>query len=85
MEFRAAPQRLENSLYRMTLVRQEEAASVKPVAVVSDLSMHADGYVYAYADAARLLPGRYVLRIEPEAATAGTTELFAFSLRRANP
>jgi hypothetical protein len=85
MEFRAAPQRLENSRYRMTLVRQEDAASVKPVAVVSDLSMHADGYVYAYADAARLTPGRYVLRIEPEAGTAGTTESFAFNLRRANP
>jgi hypothetical protein len=84
MEFRAAPQRLENSRYRMTLVRQEDAA-MKPVAVVSDLAMHADGYVYAYADAARLTPGRYVLRIEPEAGAAGTTELFAFNLLRANP
>jgi hypothetical protein len=85
MEFRAAPQRLEHSRYRMTLVRQDDAASVKPVAVVSDLAMHADGYVYAYADAARLTPGRYVLRVEPEAGTAGTTEQFAFNLRRANP
>jgi hypothetical protein len=85
VEFRAAPQRLENSRYRMTLVRQDDAASATPVAVVSDLSMHADGYVYAYADAARLTPGRYVLRIEPEAGTAGATELFAFNLRRANP
>jgi len=85
VEFRAAPQRLENSRYRMTLVRQEDAAAVKPIAVVSDLYMHADGYVYAYADAARLTPGRYVLRIEPEAGSAGTTELFAFNLRRANP
>jgi hypothetical protein len=85
VEFRAAPQRLENSRYRMTLVRQEDAAAVKPVAVVSDLYMHADGYVYAYADAARLTPGRYVLRIEPDAGTAGATELFPFNLRRANP
>lgn len=85
MEFRAATQRLLNSRYRMTLVRQDDAASVKPVAVVSDLSMRADGYVYAYADAARLTPGRYVLRIEPEAGSPGTTELFAFNLRRPNP
>jgi hypothetical protein len=82
IEFRAAPAtHLTASRYRMTLVQQDEAGSLKPVGAAAGLALSADGYVHGYADAARLGPGRYVLRIEPEAETPATAETFPFNLR----
>jgi hypothetical protein len=82
IEFRAAPAtHIPASRYRMTLVQQDEGGGSKPVGAVAGVALSADGYVHGYADASRLGPGSYMLRIEPDAATAGTTEVFPFSLR----
>ena len=82
IEFRAAPAtHLTASRYRMTLVQQDEGGLSKPVGAVAGLALSADGYVHGYADASRLGPGGYMLRIEPDAATPGTAEVFPFTLR----
>ena len=82
IEFRAAPAtHLTASRYRMTLVRQDEGGSATPVGAAAGLQLSADGYVRGYADAARLEPGSYLLRIEPDAEAPGTAELFPFNLR----
>jgi len=82
IEFRAAPAtHLTASRYRMTLVQQDEGESSKPVGAAAGLALGADGYVHGYADASRLEPGRYLLRIEPDAETPGTAEVFPFNLR----
>jgi hypothetical protein len=82
IEFRAAPAtHITASRYRMTLAQQDEGGGSKPVGAVAGLALSADGYVHGYADASRLGPGSYMLRIEPDAATAGTTAVFPFSLR----
>ena len=82
IEFRAAPATpLTVARYRMTLVRQDEGGASKPVGAAAGLALSADGYVHGYADASRLEPGRYLLRIEPDAETPGTAEVFPFNLR----
>jgi hypothetical protein len=82
IEFRAAPAtHMTASRYRMTLVQQDEGGSSKPVGAVAGLALSADGYVHGYADASRLGPGSYVLRIEIDAETPGTAEVFPFNLR----
>jgi hypothetical protein len=82
IEFRAAPAtHLTASRYRMTLVRQDEGGASKPVGAAAGLQLSADGYVHAYADAARLESGSYLLRIEPDAEAPGTAEVFPFNLR----
>jgi len=82
IEFRAAPgTHLTASRYRMTLVQQDEGESSKPVGAAAGLALSADGYVHGYADASRLGPGSYMLRIESDAETPGTAEVFPFNLR----
>jgi hypothetical protein len=82
IEFRAAPAtHLTASRYRMTLVRQDEGGASKPVGAAAGLVLSADGYVHGYADASRLAPGSYLLRIEPDAQTPGTADVFPFILR----
>jgi hypothetical protein len=82
IEFRAAPAtHLTASRYRMTLVRQDEGGIPKPVGTAAGLALSADGYVHGYADASRLEPGRYLLRIEPDAEAPGTADVFPFNLR----
>ena len=82
IEFRAAPAtHMTSSRYRMTLVQQDEGGSSKPVGAAAGLALSADGYVHGYADASRLGPGGYVLRIEPDAETRGTVDTFPFNLR----
>jgi hypothetical protein len=82
IEFRAAPAtHLTASRYRMTLVRQDEGGASKPVGAAAGLGLSADGYVHGFTDASRLGPGSYLLRIEPDAETPGTAEVFAFNLR----
>ena len=82
IELRAAPAtHMTASGYRMTLVQQDEGGGSKPVGAVAGLALSADGYVHGYADASRLGPGGYMLRIEPDAATPGTAEVFPFTLR----
>jgi hypothetical protein len=82
IEFRAAPAtHVTASRYRLTLVQQDEGGGSRPVGAVAGLAMSADGYVHGYADASRLGPGSYMLRIEPDGATPGTAEVFPFNLR----
>jgi hypothetical protein len=82
IEFRAAPAtHMSASRYRMTLVQQDEGGSSKPVGAVAGLALSADGYVHGYADASRLGPGSYVLRIEIDAETPGRAQVFPFNLR----
>jgi hypothetical protein len=82
IELRAAPAtHMTPSRYRMTLVQQDEGGVSKPVGALAGLALSADGYVHGYADASRLGPGSYMLRIAPDAATPGTAEVFPFNLR----
>ena len=82
IELRAAPSTLETiHRYRVTLLRQEEAGVTAAVADLGGLAVGTDGYVHCYADAARLAPGRYVLRIQPDPDTPGMAEKFPFTLR----
>ncbi|MBV8145970.1 MAG: hypothetical protein JO184_13280 [Gammaproteobacteria bacterium] len=67
--------------YRMVLVHQQEGGSAKTVSRLEGLAMGADGYVHGYADASRLAPGRYIIRLEADTDTAGTAEVFPFNLR----
>ena len=83
IEFRMAPAaRGTASRYRLTLVRQDTGWALKPVGGVPGLALGADGYVYCYADAARLAPGSYLLRVDSEAESPGSAETFPFTLRR---
>jgi hypothetical protein len=82
IEIRATPStRQAAQRYRVTLVRQNEEASREPVAALAGLALTSDGYVRCYADAARLVEGSYVLRLEPETNTPGMVDLFPFNLR----
>jgi hypothetical protein len=82
IEIRAAPNLRETvNRYRATLVRQNERAVAQPVAVLAGLAVATDGYVHCYADASRLAPGSYVLRIQPDTNMSGMAEEFPFNLR----
>jgi len=84
VELRAAPgQRLPASLYRVTLIRSD-AGSSQTLGTANGLKLGADGYVHSYADASKLEPGSYRLRVEPEGVTAAPTDEFPFDLRRAH-
>jgi len=86
VELRAAPaERLPASPYQVTIIRRNDAGSSQTVGTVTGLGLSADGYVHSYAEASRLEPGSYLLRVEPEGATAGRADDFPFELRRAQP
>jgi hypothetical protein len=82
IELRAAPgMRGAASRYRMTLIRNDESGPSRPLGALADLALGGDGYVHGYAEAARLPPGSYVLRLESGTAGGGVSEEFAFTLR----
>jgi hypothetical protein len=82
IEIRAAPStRVAVRGYRVTLVRRQEVGVAEPVAVLTGLAVSTDGYVHCYADAARLVPGSYALRVEPDNNSPGGAEMFPFNLR----
>jgi hypothetical protein len=82
IEIRAAPAtRMAVARYRVTLVRQGQGGTSESVGAVAGLAVSADGYVHCYADASRLAPGNYVLRVDPDARTPGMVEVFPFNLR----
>jgi hypothetical protein len=82
IEFRAAPgMHGSTSLYRMTLVRTDETGPSRSLGTLSELPLGGDGYVRGYADAARLSPGGYLLRIDSGSTGAGASEEFTFNLR----
>ena len=80
IEIRATPSSRTAVSYRVTLARQVEGGLAQPIAELSDLPLGAGGYLHCYADAARLVAGRYVLRIETDTNTPGTTDAFPFKL-----
>lgn len=80
IEFRAAPEiRVPGTTYRVSLAR-DEPSGVQQVGAVGRLTLNADGYVHCYAQASRLSPGRYLLRIEPDG-TSTVAGMFTFNLR----
>jgi hypothetical protein len=82
IEFRAAPgMRGATSGYRMTLVRNDESGPSRTLGTLTNLALGGDGYVHGYADAASLVPGSYVLRVDSGTTGAGASEEFAFTLR----
>ena len=82
IEFRAAPSTREGvHRYRMMLVREQENGASESVGALAGLAVSTDGYVHGYADASRLAPGRYALRIQPDSDTPGMAEVFPFNLR----
>jgi hypothetical protein len=82
IEIRVAPTTRETDhSYRVTLVRQEGEGSAEPVAGLTGLALSTDGYVHCFADASRLTPGSYVLRMQPDGDTSSIAEAFPFNLR----
>jgi hypothetical protein len=73
--------RLAHSRYRVTLIRSDHADPGKTIGVLAAVALSADGYVHCFADASRLSAGSYVLSVEPDTATPGVAESFAFNLR----
>ncbi|HYM41445.1 MAG TPA: hypothetical protein VET46_01645 [Steroidobacteraceae bacterium] len=81
IEFRIAPTTpASDRNYRVTLLRRAGEGS-HPVGSVSGLSLSEDGYVHCLATAARLTPGDYLLRIQPDGDHSGVAEAFPFNLR----
>lgn len=68
-----------NARFRFTLTRIDDDPG-KPLGSLSGLKVGPDHYIRAYADAARLGPGSYVLRVESEDAPA-SAETFSFTFR----
>jgi hypothetical protein len=82
IEFRAAPaSRSGVPRYRVTLLRQNRRNALEPLGTVAGVALSTDGYVHGYADAARLTPGSYVLRIERDAGVPDPADSFPFNLR----
>lgn len=82
IEFSVAPaSRTGGPRYSVTLLRRNPANELEPLATLAGATLSADGYVHGYADAARLEPGSYALRIEPDAAVPGPTAAYPFNLR----
>jgi hypothetical protein len=82
IEIRAVPSVRENvERFRMTLVSPHEGGAAQTVASLTGLTLGTDGYVHSYADASRLAPGSYVLRIQPDTDTPGPADVFPFNLR----
>ncbi|MBV8495192.1 MAG: hypothetical protein JO361_00260 [Gammaproteobacteria bacterium] len=81
IEFRAAPASpLPGLPYRVTLNRRDGEVSGERVGLLGGIPVSPDGYVRCFAEAARLRAGRYLLRLEPDAAPSGTAQEFAFNL-----
>lgn len=68
--------------YRVTLVRRDGAGSGEPVGALASMKLSSDGYLHCFADASRLRAGSYLLRVEPDSATADPADSteFAFNL-----
>jgi hypothetical protein len=81
IEIRVAPSVRENiEHYRMTLLRPQEGGGAQTVASLDGLALDTDGYVHGYADASRLVPGSYVLRLRPDTDAPAPADVFPFNL-----
>ena len=83
IEFRAEPATTAaaSSSYRVALL-SETATDLKPLGSALVPAIGADGYLHVYADAARLKPGRYILRVQ-DADQPAAELMFPFDFRAA--
>jgi hypothetical protein len=82
IELRAAPTTHQQvHRYRVTLVRKKDGGVAESVADLTSLDLNSDGYVRCYADASRLVPGSYILRVQPDTTGPSRAEVFPFNLR----
>ncbi len=82
IEFRAEPTSAAGSSgYRVTLLRATNTG-VRPLGTAAVPAIGADGYLHVYADAARLDPGRYILRVQ-DADQPAAELMFPFDFRAA--
>jgi hypothetical protein len=80
IEFRAAPAlRAAGARYHLALLAAAASGTSQPIGTLDDLAPRPDGYIYGYADAARLTAGNYLLRVE--GGTPASVETFRFNLR----
>jgi hypothetical protein len=68
-----------NARFRFTLTRTDDDPT-KELGSIAGLTLGPDHFIHAYAEAARLSPGSYVLRVEPEGSPA-QAETFSFNFR----
>lgn len=68
-----------NERFRFTLTRTDDDPS-KPLGSLAGITLGSEHFISVYADAARLSPGSYVLRVEPEGAPE-QAETFSFNFR----
>jgi hypothetical protein len=81
IEFRAAPAaHTEGSRYTVSLTLKEGERPVVSVGTLTGLAVLPDGFVHYYADATRLQPGAYLLRIESDIAGSGSGQTYRFNL-----
>ena len=81
IELRAAPTTRQTAhRYHVTLVRQKEDGPAESVGDLTGVDLSTDGYVHCYADASRLAPGRYVLRVHPDTDSPSGAVVFPFNL-----
>jgi hypothetical protein len=70
----------EGSRYKVTLTLRQGERPVVRIGTLTGLAVLPDGYVHYYADATRLQPGGYLLRIEPDSAEPGSGHTYPFNL-----
>lgn len=80
IELRAVPSsRAPGRLYTVTLVARDPNAD-RALAILTDVALGDDGYVRSYADAQRLRPGTYELRLQSGSGTDAVKDAFSFKL-----
>jgi hypothetical protein len=80
IEMRSAPsRRAPGLLYAVTLVARNSSGG-RALAALRSLSADADGYVRCFADAQRLRPGIYELRLESGSGVGADKDVFTFNL-----
>jgi hypothetical protein len=85
IELRVAPSAPSpGARYSLTLERLG-AGTESAIGTVAGLAPGADGFLSAYADASRLQPGSYELRLVSESASGTPAGTFPFSLRAVQP
>ena len=82
IELRAAPAGPSpGAHYRLTLERRDAGLARTEVGALTGLAAGPDGLVRSYAEASRLRPGDYTLRVEAEDEPASSGGAYLFSLR----
>lgn len=81
IEFRAEPTtHTQASRYTVTLTLKQGERPMVRVGTLTSLAVRPDGFVHYYADATRLQPGTYLLRMESDSAGPGSGHTYPFNL-----